>query len=239
MLRSLLCLSLVLGGFAARSSAAEDTKKEEKTIKSQLANGKQTCCRASTINFAKELGVPLDYLESIGQRIHQARRTPDPVELALAAQALGVAEKVANKKASLTADDCMKEAVELAKMRGNSAELAAVSLLASDETTKKDLGKELALATKRESEEKAALKSGESTRQILGTLTVINHTGECLDIYVSGNYVGRVHTGQVRTFYVHDHNYHSHLDAYCVEGGELVREACAEGHRHNVTWHID
>src|SRR5688500_10040767 len=98
MWRSMLCLCL-LGGVATLGITDEPKKAaaEEKQIESKLKDGKQGCFRANTINFSKELGVPLEFLGSIGNRIYQARKAPDPVELAMAAQSLKVAEQVAQK----------------------------------------------------------------------------------------------------------------------------------------------
>lgn len=241
MLRVYSCLLLVCG--MATFGLAQDAKKagDQKEIKLESTiskDGKPCACQASTMNFCKELGVPLEYLNGLGNRIHQARRAPDPVELALSAQSLAVAEKVAGKKAPLTSDDVLKEALMLGKQRGISAELAALKTIVTDEKIQQELSKELASAKTREEEEKSAVKSGERTRALFGDLIVINHSGECLRIFVSGRYRGTVHEGQTGYIHVHDHNYHTELTAICEEGGEVVSTACSEGHQHRYVWHI-
>lgn len=85
-------------------------------VHSKIADGHKSCGAACQVNFAKELGLSLDYLGSLGHRISQARKSPDPVDLALAAQALSVAEQVSGKQASITAEQVQKEALELAKL---------------------------------------------------------------------------------------------------------------------------
>lgn len=239
MFRNLLIACLTAGSLTA-AAVAQDVKKDakEEIVRSKLSAGQKCCCDAATINFIKELGVPLEYLGTLGQRIYQARTKPDPVDLAMAAQGLAVAEKVSGKKASVTADAVLKEALDLAKMRGVSSELAALALIVPDEATRRDLDKPIALAKKREEDEKARVKSGEESRDIHGTLEVTNHTSECLRIYVDGRYVGTVHNGRRAQFHVHAPAETNHLDAYC-EGGHLVRRGHVMGHRHFVRWHID
>jgi hypothetical protein len=239
MFRNLLIACLTAGSLAV-TAVAQDAKKDEKeeTVRSKLSAGQKCCCDAVTVNFTKELGVPLEYLGTLGQRIYLARTKPDPVELAMAAQSLAVAEKVSGKKAPVTSDMVLKEALDLAKMRGVSSELTALALIVPDEATRKDLDQPIALAKKREEDEKARVKSGEESRDIHGTLEVTNHTRECLRIYVDGCYVGTVHVGRRAQFQVCAHGYTNHLDAYC-EGGCLIRHAHVVGHRRFVRWHID
>jgi len=240
MLRNLVCLaaafSIVTVGICDEPS---QPGQKEIQLKSTLAKDAKKCaCVACTINFGKELGVPLEYLSGLGHRIHDARLSPDPVELAMAAQSLAVAEKVAGKKASLTSDQVLKEAVTLGRLRGISVELAALTSIVTDESTREELGKEMTAAKMREEEAAAALESGERTRALLGTLTVANHSGECLRIMVSGRYCGTVHGGQTMYMHVHDHNHHTELEAICEHDGEVVSTACVEGHQHQYYWHI-
>lgn len=238
MYRSMLIVGFALIGGAACVQAAESRSEAQgQAIESKFSECETCCGAALTINFANELGLPLDYLTSIGYRIAQARRAPDPVDLALAAQGLAAAEKASGKTASVTAAHVMKDALDLARLRGNSSELATLSQLATDDATKKDLAKQLAAAKRREADQKAAAKSDEETRELIGHLTVANHFHECLRIYVSGRYVGTVHSGETMPFYVHDHNDSTLLDAYC-EDGHLVRRECVWGHHHSFFWHI-
>lgn len=241
MLRRFVCLVTVLG--LAAVGVCDESKKtappKEITLKSTIGKDAKKCaCVGCTVNFGKELGVPLEYLSGLGHRVHQARLSPDPVELAMAAQSLAVAEKVAGKKASVTSDQILKEAVALGKVRGISAELAALTSIVSDESVKQELDKEMAAAKTREEENAAALETGEQTRELFGTLTVANHTTECLRIYVSGRYKGTVHAGDTIGIHVHDHNHHTELQAICEHDGEIVSEECVEGHQHRYYWHI-
>jgi hypothetical protein len=231
--------SLLVSGLAVGTARSQDEEPSDKfTINSKVADAKECVCRACNINFYKEFGVPLEYLGSIGQDIHDARLKPDPVSLALCARSLQVAEEVSGKKASVTSDEVMKDAIHLGKLRGVSSELSALVAIASDAATKKELAKEAEAAKVREEEAKQDLADGVQTKELIGTLVVCNHSSECVRIYVSGHYAGVVHEGQCRHFHVHDHNYHTELTAYCVEGGELVSTSCAEGHNHHFTWVI-
>ena len=188
MLRKLVCLVTVLGlvSVGVCDDSKDSAQKEIKLESTISKDAKKCACLACTVNFGKELGVPLEYLSELGHRIHDARLTPDPVELAMASQSLAVAEQVAGKKGSISSADILKDAVALGKVRGISVELAALMTIVSDEATKAELGKDLAAAKAREEESAAALKSGEQTKQLFGYLTVANHSGECLRIYVSG-----------------------------------------------------
>lgn len=239
MWKKALVLGMLLAGLPFIISADDKkdaTDADTKVVHSKIADGHASCGAACRVNFTKELGLSLEYLSTIGHRISQARKTPDPVDLALAAQALSVAEQVSGKKASITAEQIQKEALELAKLRGYSKELKAMALIVPE--AKADLEKLSVVAEKREAEAKAATASGESEKALFGTLTVINHSGECLNIYVSGRHVGLAHEGTTMSFRVHDHNNPSHLDAYCEEEGDLVSEQNVYGHVHNFVWHI-
>lgn len=221
---------------------ADDAKKPDeaaKEVQCKLSKeGKKCCARACTVNFRQALGVPFDYLSGLGVRIHDARTSPDPVDLALAAESLAVAEKVSGKKAEVTADEIRKEAIELTKRRNLSAELQAVAAIVSDSALKSDLSKLAATAAKDEEGSKAASDSGESTREIFGTLRVINHSSHCLRIFIDGQFVGEVHAGQTGHLHAHAHGHHNHLEAFCEEGGELVTCSEFHGHSHFLTWHI-
>lgn len=239
LMKSFVAAVFVAGavGYAvAQEKKAEPTAKEEK-FESKKEDRKPSCCRASLVNFTKELGVPLEYLNTIGTRIATARKTPDPVELALAAQALAVAEGVSGKKASLTSTEVFAEALDLAMKRNVSAELAAVAMVAPDQANKDSLTKSAAVAKKLEAEEKAK-PQGEGSREILESLTVTNETGECVKIYVDGFYVGTVHRGGTKRFGVHTHTHKTEVTAICEDGGEVVGRSYAHGHHHNVSWTV-
>jgi hypothetical protein len=243
MLRRVLMMGVLMGGLPGILAAADPkgaSKKEGVTVlRSKIADGKPTCGAACRVDFNQELGLSLDYLNTIGQRISSARSAPDPVELALAAQALSVAEQISGKKATVTSAQIQAEALDLGKMRGVSTELAALALITPDAATRQDLEKRIADARKREAEARAKTESGEQSKELEGTLTVINHSGKGLRIFASGQFVGYVPPGYTYNFYVDDHNQTTHFDAYCAQGGELVRHAHLFGHHHRATWHID
>lgn len=250
MFRSMLLAGLVLCSlpFALRADdeeakqAAKDAAKNgspEVVIRCRRSDAKPCCGAACTVNFTKELGVPLDYLSGIGHRISQARKAPDPVDLAMAAQNLSVAEQLAGKTASIKSQDVMKEAVELAKLRAISSELAAVALVVADEATKNSLNQQATAAKQDEADRAAAIKEGSAARSLVGYLTVDNHTAECVRIMVNGKYYGEVHTGQRGQFYVHDHCPTLTLQAYCEDDNELVSQSVDYGRRTSLYWHID
>ena len=131
---------------------------------------------------------------------------------ASSAQGLEVAEQVAGKTASITSAQIMAEAVEIAKLRGESTELRALSHLVSDKTVSKQLVGMAKAAQAREEDERAATASGDTSKEIVGTLRVINHTHECLRIMVDGRFIGTVHEGRTRNFHVHAHFLTWHID---------------------------
>ncbi len=199
MRRTVWLLALVIGAGALVSGTSADDKKPAGATKIEIKPEKYV--PATTINFGGELGLPFESLTTLGVRIETARRSSDPVELTAAAIELAAAEKVAGKKASLTAEALLKEALETAKLRGNSKELKMIAQLVKDEKTAKDLESEATKAEKREKEEAEALKSGEKTR---GTryLRCINYCGEGVNVYVDGSFIGHIHAYQERTFYL-------------------------------------
>jgi len=175
-------LTLALGTVQQVRSAQDGKKFEDTGNKTELAGG---------IDFNKALGLPFESLHSLGGRIDQARRAADPVGLASAAHELHVAEHVSKKKAPLTAEAVMKEAVVLAKMRHESAELSAVALLAHHEAgLVKELTNEAARAKKHEDEEIAKSKEGSRTKGVQGTVHFDSRTNISISCYIDGRFVG-------------------------------------------------
>jgi hypothetical protein len=219
-------------GFAEESKDKKGDKKGDATvIESKISeHQKSPCLGACQVNFRKELGLTFDYLDGLGLRIHEAAEGPDPVDLAAAAKSLAIAEGVAGKKAKVTSDQILKEAIKLAKLRQDPQELKAVAMLVDDEKIKADLGKAGDSAAQKD--------TGERSRAIFRSLIVTNHAGECLNIYVDGRYVGQVHEGDTSRLHVHSHANPNHLTAYCMEGGEVVDHAHFWGSAPDVSWHI-
>lgn len=212
--------TLLCGSACAADASASDETAKPTTIKTKVEERPS----ASSIDFAGALELPFNSLTTLGARIEQARRDADPVGLMNAARELAVAEQLSGKKASLSATELRKEAVELARLRGNSAELEAVSLMVHDEKTQKALKQAVQQAKKREAEQAAALEAGERSRLLVGDLVVENHTHHWAIIYVDGHRAGRVAPHGHEHFHVHSHRDQTVLEAH----------VCGHGHaRHN------
>jgi hypothetical protein len=201
--RSILSVGALLALLATFGLAEDAKKKDEKPNgKSSVIKSKvEPAHRAAAIDFAAVLGLDFDSLSGLGARIDQGRKAADPVGLLNAAQELAAAEKVSGKKAALTAQKLREEAVKLAKLRGHSKELKALSLLVKDGSTAKDLDTLAASAAKREAAEAKALAAGEKAR---GTtfLKVENYTPITATIYVNGTPVGYVGGNAYYSFYL-------------------------------------
>lgn len=185
------------------TSARADEPQETRQIKTKEISTKgEDRTLATSINFARALGLSFDPLLSLGNRIEQATKISDPVGLASLANELSVYEMVSGKTAKITAAMIFKEAVELAEVRKNSAELRAVARFVKDEETAKSLGNLAELAAKREDAERRASQSGERTRGIIRNLIVHNNTGYQINIYEDGRQVGWVNPYDNFQFYI-------------------------------------
>jgi hypothetical protein len=165
---------------------------------------------AKNIQFNKELALPFDSLRTLGARIDAARRSHDPVSLAHAASELSVAEKVSGKKAELTSVQLIKQAAELAKLRGEVAELKAVHQIAEQTAADNELVAEMR-STLRESEiatkkETVFLRSNMPLPDSSRTVVVHNNTPQNFDIWVNGYMKTTVDAGQSKWFVV-EHKY--------------------------------
>jgi hypothetical protein len=201
MLRTILFVGLLLSGLPALVSAydPEVAKGANGTVHTLKREQRD---RVASIAFNKELGLGFDSLETLGARIDQARKSSDPVGLANAANELTIAEKVSGKKAKLTSSELWKESIDLAELRGSSAELKAISQMLSDEAVAKKLAKQAAVAEKREDERRTAIASGEQQKGISGYSQVVNNTNELVTVYVNGFMAGSLFPGQNGTSFV-------------------------------------
>ena len=154
---------------------------------------------ANTIDFSGDLGLAFDSLTGLGLRIEQARNAGDPIGLANAANELAVAEQVARKKTRLTADDLMKEAMETARVRDQSTELKAMSLIVKDDAKAKELADLSEKAATRETAEAKAFKEGEKPRGATN-LKVFNYIEVAVSVQVNGQALGIVKPFEERTF---------------------------------------
>jgi hypothetical protein len=199
MVRTLVLSGAMLVGLAAFADEP-GAKKGEAVKQSKL----EKASTARVIDFSGSLKLSFNSLTTLGSRIDQARLAADPVALALAARELAVAEKVSGHKAALTAAQLEKEAQALARLRARSKELQAVALLVDDEGARASLHKLAQAARKREDAEAKALKAGEKSRGLRGTLTVINLHNVAMRVYTNGDYRGIVPAFQTRYFYVYN-----------------------------------
>ena len=189
MKRLVMCGFVLAAGLVALAPNAAEAGKEKGGGKgAKLESKAGTAPSALTVCFTKELGLGFPSLATLGVRIEQARDQADPVCLALAGRELAVAEKVSGKQASVKADDLLKEAVELAKLRSDPAELKAVALLAGK------MGGDLtALAMRAEktlAEAKKDRESGVKTRGIMGELHTDSRVNATISVYVDGRFMG-------------------------------------------------
>lgn len=234
-MKSLVAALFIAGtaGFAVAQEKKADTPAETKTIESKKEDRKPSCGRACFVNFPKELGLPFEYLSTLGVRIATARKSGDPVDLALAGQALAVAETAAGKTASVTSAEVFKEAIELAKLRNISSELSAVAQVVPDQATRESLTKAVPVAKKLEEEAKKK-DPAEAARELHGNLYVTNKSGECMRIKVNGRYIGTVHDGQTVKFHIHNRDFDTVIEAECESGGDVHTSRIFRGHNHGT-----
>lgn len=241
MLLSGCCLILALPPLFVNAAPAEDASANEPTevVRSSLTNDRApSSADALTLNFRKELGVALDYLTPLGRQISDARTSPDPVALAIAANNLAVAERIAGKRAGVTADAVLAEAIELAKLRLRAPELTAMALLVADPKLQAEFRELADAATQADQARRLELEEGIENKAIHGFVYVTNHTCESLTIYIDGAAVGCAPPHQRAAFSVCAPEHCNLLEAYCPAGC-LIRKRLIHGHRSHVRWHID
>jgi hypothetical protein len=227
----LLAGCVVLAGIGMTSAQDKKPVATEKKVEGVKA---EKYTPASTIDFGGALGLSFPSLTSLGGRIEAARRAPDPVALTADGLELAAAEKVSGKKADLTSETVLKEAVDLAKVRSHSQELRMVAELLKDDPAAKDLRAEADKAATREREEEA--KSPEAGRGA-SYLRVVNRTHEGLDIYVNGEFLGHVREHQRETFPIHMR--HEHVRLFAKHHHRTWGPAHIEGHYDTYTWELD
>lgn len=212
MKRTYLCLTtLVVLGLVTANYAAD--KKEVKEINSSPEKVQQ----AKFINFSKQLNLSLSSLDGLGQRIDDARKSANPIDLALCAKLLEAAEAVAGpkNKTELASSALMTEAIELAKQRSKPSELLTLSKLVSGKNSKD-------LAALAQSVIDNQPEPGQINKDVEGDLTVRNLGHDHVDIYLNGSYYGIVNGHSWRRFHVHNityltakdhegHRWHSHV----------------------------
>jgi hypothetical protein len=165
------CLCASTTQLAAQGDKGKEVKGKGETKGEQKPS-------AAGVDFAKELGLAFPTLVGIGGRIEEARQRPDPVGLAAAARELAAAEKASGKTATFKAEQLMKEAIDLAKLRYDADELKAVADLVGAKNGK-DL---MELAKKAE--------KAEGHRGIRGQVHFDSRVNVSINCYVNGRYVG-------------------------------------------------
>jgi hypothetical protein len=194
---------------------------------------------ATAVNFIRDLDLHFGSLATLGNQIEEARKNADPVALAASATYLAAAETASGKKARLTAEALTKEAVELARLRDESAELKAVAALVKDAST--DLMTLAEKAAKREADELAAFKSGERPRGINGYVTAVNNTGYRVYVWEDGHELGWVNPYRTYTFNVrigHGPGFNSVLNCRSEDGSYQYRYI-VDGNVQNFTWTLN
>jgi len=191
----LSCLGLACLTLAAQP-AKDDPAAEDKEVVESRAVRRPS---AASVNFRKELNLPLATLGTLGPRIAAARRAHDPVALAHAAGELAVAEKVSGKKATLTSATLAAESAKLAALRRQEAELQSVlevnQQIAAQQKNIELLKQSLALAKQQAQQARDAFRADQEPTWQPRTLVVNNYTTQYLDVYVNGNMKGTVGPG--------------------------------------------
>src|SRR5215470_586327 len=240
---------VVLGFLALVSVVSLLTAQQAKTDKGdpedvQVVKTKATPTpAAASVNFRKELKLPFDSLATLGSRVDAARRKPDPVALAHAANELGVAEKVSGKTASITSKQLAKEAAELAAQRRQVHELNAVAevtqqMALEEENTvllKKAIAEAKATAAQEKRDFEANLEPTWKPRKVV----VNNYTTEYLDVYVNGNYKTQVQPGMQQTIVIEHRWNPTVLKAYGNEDVNTYGPRYVWGRFDTYTWNIE
>jgi hypothetical protein len=236
MVRYALTAALAAGVFAgaATNSRAQD-KKGVATKESKL----EKATPATAVDFVGTYKLSLQSIATLGSRIEAARSAADPVTLAILARELGVAEKVAGKKADLTADALAVEAVDLAKLRNQSDELAAVALAVDADAARTELQKHSTAAKKREEDAAAAAKSGERARGLQGDLIIVNLHGVPMRVYVNGQYRGTAGANSTDYFYVNDPHGPTTFEVRYPDGRFRARWVSVSHTIPSFRWRID
>jgi hypothetical protein len=212
---------LVLGAV----SAAQDAD-DSQTFESQA----EKTSRAKFIDFGKELNLPIESLENLGDDIESARLKANPVGLVMAAKLLKAAEDASGKKASLASTALLEEAVTMANRRSNPDELSTIAKLVGD-----NAAKELKLddAKKAGEDAQGASKLSGASRDIFGELYVDNHSCNEIVVYVNGYEVGHVPPHSEIPFHVHYAEWATARDFYGHQW-----HVHFPGHHHALRWII-
>jgi hypothetical protein len=224
---------------AEQAKTSDDTAKDEEVVKSKATQTPS----ASSINFRKELKLPFDSLSTLGSRIDAARRKPDPVALAHAANELATAEKVSGKKASITSKELAKEAAELAGLRKQEQELNAVLHVNEQMMMEQDnilsIKKDIAMSQAQIKADKEAWDRKQEPTWKPRKVVVNNYTTEYLDVYVNGHYKVQVQPGMQQTFMIEHRWNPTVLKAFGNEDINTYGPRYIWGRFDKYTWNIE
>lgn len=189
------------------------------------------------IDLGKGYGLPLESTETLGLRLLTARQKNDPIGLAQIATELAAYEKLSGKKTEVTSDAVRKEAVELARLRAMSRELAALSILLKDAAEAEELNTLAETVKKEEKERAAAAKAGEREKGI-HMLTVNNHSEVTIHVHVNGQGVGTIPPFSQRTFHTHFAR-HAHVVRLYAHGPDhRWGPRDVHGHHESYYWNL-
>jgi hypothetical protein len=237
---TLPCFLALLSLTAAGQDKKDDPASQDKEVISSKGTKRTD---ASSINFRKELDLPLQSLHTLGARIEAARRAPDPVALAHTASELNVAEQVSGKSASLTSKQLIKEAAELAAMRRQVAELKSVLQVTNQVQTEADqlksLRTQIGLAQEQIKSDQNTFKSGEEPTSTPRKIIVNNYTPQTLDVYANGNFKATVGPGETQTFMVEHRFNPTTLMAYGNQDINNFGPISIWGRFNKYTWNIN
>jgi hypothetical protein len=192
---------------------------------------------AATVDFSVELGLSFPSLVTLGSRIELFRSTtPDPFGLASAASELATAEKLSGGNASITSEQLMSEAVEMARVRNDSSELKAVAIIVGNEKVQKELTDLAARAERDENRRSEQTKTGIVTRGIVSELIVDNDSHQFVKIYYNRRYVGTLKPHGHRHIKIHDHS--PFYDLYARGSFGTIWKRHLHGDRKNYTWKL-
>jgi hypothetical protein len=225
--------------FAPSQTAKADTPEDQEVVTSK----KVAAPPAAKVNFRKELGLPYPSLATLGRRIDAARRNHDPVALANLASELSVAESVADKKASVTSAELIKDAQQLAKMRNQLAELRAVMKVQNQITARaEDIAITQQCIDEAKKAEAAAQESVAFNQEPTWTprkVLVNNYTSQYMDLWVNGQYKGQILPGMSRTFIIEHRWNPTVLTAYGDTDTDNWGPRYIWGRFKTYTWNIE
>jgi uncharacterized protein (TIGR03000 family) len=190
-------------GFKSTASASGEPKQENPDDRQVVSTRVTHRPRAASISFGKALNLPFPGLATLGARIDAARRAPDPVALAHAANELATAERVSRKQASLTSRELILESAELAKLRRQVAELRAVQQVSQQVLTEQDalatLKKQIAYSQELAKQDVRSVEKNEEPTWKPRTVLVNNFSTQYVSIFVNGSYKTIVPPGGAQT----------------------------------------